>query len=160
MPWEFLGSCSVFPGSTQHFRGVLKSYGQGNKSYGDVFNFHGTERLIYKFSGTTINLRGIFPHMDRHRREVFRDLIALEPVPESEWGIERFFQSRASGPDCVGYCKEGPMRWGVRMGESKEKVAQKQCLSKTRQPNIVGHQAVPLNCVNNTWFCHRRRYAT
>ena len=52
---------------------MLKSYGQGNKSYGDVFNFHGTERLIYKFSGTTINLRGIFPHMDRHTPVCFNE---------------------------------------------------------------------------------------
>ena len=65
--------CSIFSGlnsplseSSRYFRAVLKTYGHAVIFYGDVFIISGNKKILYKVSETNLNLRGIFPHMDRH----------------------------------------------------------------------------------------------
>ena len=62
----FSGLISILPGSSQYFRGVLKTYGHTAINYGDMFIISGNVKIVYQVPGTNYNLRGIFPHMDRH----------------------------------------------------------------------------------------------
>ena len=62
----FSGHTSVFTGSSQYLRGVLKTFGRKIIVHGDLFIISGNKKNVYKISGTNVNLRGIFPHMDRH----------------------------------------------------------------------------------------------
>ncbi len=62
---------SILTGSFQYFRGILKTYGHDIIVYGDVLIIPGEQKFVYKFWGTYINLRGIFPHMDRHTYLMF-----------------------------------------------------------------------------------------
>ena len=90
----FSGLNSLLTGSSQYFRGVLNTYGHAVIIYGEVFVISGNEKIVYKVSGTNYNSRGIFPHMDSHRR-IDKVIDAVQAKMAKDYKVLDFFLKKS-----------------------------------------------------------------